>query len=240
MISEYAESLADRLSFDRSLSRRVRREVEDHLRETASADPCGDPLEAERRAIAGFGDPRMLAAEFAALSLAAQARKVGAAVVLSIAGIFVLMKARLAWYAAKQSLLSDDMRAAAEIVGSIDRYAFWLSIAIGIAAWAYVCGRTPGTLHPSHRGGLKRFLLLCLVATSALIVSVIGDGVLTGLRLIQTRFSPDHLIPLVSMAVEIACAGVLVAYVRGIARRIASTVDLFPIGETPSSAPPVP
>ena len=52
MISEYLESLAAALGFDRSLSRRVREEVEDHLRMAVAADPKGDRLEAEQRAIA--------------------------------------------------------------------------------------------------------------------------------------------------------------------------------------------
>ena len=52
MISDYLESLVGALSFDRSLSRRVRQEVEDHLREAVAADPVRDGIEAERRAIA--------------------------------------------------------------------------------------------------------------------------------------------------------------------------------------------
>jgi dsRNA-specific ribonuclease len=46
VISDYLESLVGALSFDRSLSRRVRQEVEDHLREAVAADPMGDGLEA--------------------------------------------------------------------------------------------------------------------------------------------------------------------------------------------------
>ena len=64
MISDYLDSLVGALSFDRPLSGRVRQEVEDHLREAVAADP-----EAERRAIANFGDPRVIAAEFAMVSL---------------------------------------------------------------------------------------------------------------------------------------------------------------------------
>jgi hypothetical protein len=59
MISAYLESLAGALSFDRSLSRCVRQEVEDHLWEAVAADPISDRLEAERRAIANFGDPHV-------------------------------------------------------------------------------------------------------------------------------------------------------------------------------------
>jgi hypothetical protein len=83
-----------RLRSDRSLSQCVRREVEDHLREAVAADPEGNGPDAERRAVANFGDPRLIAAQFAAVALARQTRKVGAAVILVIAGVFVAMKAR--------------------------------------------------------------------------------------------------------------------------------------------------
>jgi 3-dehydroquinate synthetase len=61
VISDDFVSLAGALSFDRSLSRCVQQEVEDHLREAVAADPSGDRLEAERRAIANFGDPHVTA-----------------------------------------------------------------------------------------------------------------------------------------------------------------------------------
>jgi len=42
--------------------------VEDHLWEAVAADPSEESREAQRRAIAGFGDPRLIAAQFAAVS----------------------------------------------------------------------------------------------------------------------------------------------------------------------------
>jgi hypothetical protein len=65
VISDYLDSLAGALRFNRSLSGRVRQEVEDHLREAVAADPTRSGGEAERRAIARFGDPRILAAQLA-------------------------------------------------------------------------------------------------------------------------------------------------------------------------------
>jgi hypothetical protein len=133
VISDYLESIADALSFDRSLSRRVRQEVEDHLWEAVAADPIGDRPEAQRRAIASFGDSHAIAAQFAIVSLAKHTRRVGAAAILVIAAVFASMKARVAWYAATQWAASDDMRPVSAIVGSIDRYAFWLSVLLAIA-----------------------------------------------------------------------------------------------------------
>ena len=228
MIPEYLDSLADALSFDRSLSRCVRQEVEDHLCETVTADPIGDRLEAERRAIANFGDPRVIAAQFAVISLAKQTRRVGIAVILVVAGVFIVMKGRVAWYAAAHWALSDDMRAVGGIVGSIDRYAFWLSVIIAIVGVAYigVCG-IPQAFYPAYRKRLDRFFLLCTATTGALIVSIISDGVLTALQLVEKEVRAAFLIPIFSMAIEIACAGVLVFQIRSIAQRMATTAALL-------------
>ena len=228
MISDYLESLAGALSFDRSLSRRVRQEVEDHLRETVAADPRGDGLGAERRAIANFGDPHVIAAQFAVVSLAKQTRRVGAAIILVIAGVFIAMKARVTWYAVMQCAISDDIRAASGIVGLIDRYAFWLSVIIGIGGWAYISGRRiPAAFYIAYRKQLRRFFLLCIAATGALAVSVISDGVLTALRLPAAGLSAEFLIPVFSMAIEVACAGILVFQIRSIVQRATCTEELL-------------
>jgi hypothetical protein len=55
-------------------------------------------------------------------------------------------------------------------------------------------------------------------------VSVISDGVLTCLRLAGTPRSPAGLIPLFTMAIELACAAGLVVSLHGMARRTAATV----------------
>jgi hypothetical protein len=228
VISDYLESLVGALSFDRSLSRRVRQEVEDHLREAVAADPMGDGLEAERRAVANFGDSHAIAAQFAVVSLATQTRRAGVAIILVIAGVFIAMKARVAWYAMMQCAVSDDIRAVSGIVGLIDRYAFWLSIMIGIGGWAYICGRrTPAVFYTAYRKPLRRFFLLCIAATAALAVSVISDGVLTALRLPEAELSAEFLIPIFSMAIEIACAAVLVFQIRGITQRATATAALL-------------
>jgi hypothetical protein len=230
VISEYLESLEGKLGFDRSLARCVRQEVEDHLWEAVAADASGDPVEAERRAIANFGDPQLIAAHIAAVSLARQSKKVAISVVLVIAGVFLAMKARLAWYSLTRWALSDEMRAAAAILGAIDRYAFWLSVFVGLAGWAYLyigSRRPPGTFHPSYGRQLRRFFVLSTIATAGLAVVVISDGVLTALRLVETQWSADFLIPVFSMAVEVVCAAVLAFHIRSIVRRAASAAALL-------------
>ena len=173
MISDYLESLVHALNFDRSLSRRVREEVEVHLREAVAADPrCAGP-EAERRAIANFGDPRLIAAQFAVVSLVKRTRGLGTAVILVIASVFITMKVRVAWYAVMQWTTRDDMKAIGEFVGLIDRYAFLSSVVVGIGGWAYISSRrlSPG-LDAGYRRQLRRSFILCVVATTALALSV--------------------------------------------------------------------
>jgi len=134
VISAYLESLTDALGFDRALASSVRQEVEDHLYEAAATDSLGDRHDAERRAVATFGDPYAIAAQFAVVSLAKQSRRVAAAVILVIASTFLTMKARVAWYAATQWAMNEEMKALAGTVGVVDRYSFWLSVLVGSEA----------------------------------------------------------------------------------------------------------
>jgi hypothetical protein len=205
----------------------VRQEVEDHLQEAVAADATNDPLEAQRRAIANFGDPRVIAAQFATASLAGQTRKVGATLVLVIAGVFLATASRIAWYDLMQWAVCEATRPLGETVGLIDRAAFCFAVLSGIAGWVYV-GRSqiPVAFDPSYQRQLRRFLLLCILAASGLIASVVCDGWLTVLRLSGWELSVNFLVPLLSMAIEIVCASVLVIHIRGITRRTASTAAL--------------
>lgn len=222
MIGPYLGRLARELDFDPSLSRRVVREVEDHLREALESDPSDDRLEAERRAVASFGSPRAIASQFAVLSLAALSRRVGFAAVLLIGAVFIAMKARIAWYGVMPLPLAVEMRALGEIVLSVDRWAFWLAVLMGATSWIYIDSRrTPTGFTRDYRVQLRRFSLLCAAAATALAVCVAADGVLTLLRLIGAQWSIAFAVPLLSIAAEIACAGVLVSYLHTMVRRAA-------------------
>jgi hypothetical protein len=96
LVTKYLDQLTRELSFDPELSRRVRREVEDHLLDAIGDDGGDDPKDAA--AIARFGDPREIARQYAPLSLLQQARRVGGILILAIAAILVLMKGRGALY----------------------------------------------------------------------------------------------------------------------------------------------
>lgn len=219
LISGYVDLLAGELNFDRSLSRRVRQEVEDHLWEAATADLTADPLEAQRRAVANFGDPHVIAAQFAVVSLTKQARRAGVAAILASACVFAAMKTRIAWYSATQWAITDDMRAVSGFIGLVDRYSFWLSVVIGLAGFAYISCRFTVPNGPAHRKQFRRVVVLCAAATAPLVFSVLCDGVLTALRLFDTELSARALVPLLSMVVEIVGAGVLIAHICSITQR---------------------
>jgi len=230
MISDYADALAEKLAFDRRLARRVRQEVEDHLRDAVAADPAGDTPQAAQRAIAAFGDPQDVARQFAADALAHQSRGAAAAVILVIGGIFVAMKARLGWYALTHWTVSDETRALSGVVGMLDRYAFWLALVLGTAGWVYIIAcATPARFHAGCRRESSRIFRLCAAATAMLVAAVVADGVLTALRLGDTAVSASFLIPLLSMTAEIAGAGVVLCRLLGMTRRMAAAAALLEI-----------
>jgi len=228
VISDYLDALTDALRFDPALARRVREEVEDHFCEAVATDPAGDPHAAARRAIAAFGDPHVIAAELALVSLARESRRAGAALVAVIAGVFLAMKARVAWYAALNCALGDDVRDLGAWVGTVDRYAFWLAVVIGIGGFATMGSRQASwQVWPAYRGRLRRFFLLCAAATGALGVSIVSDGVLTALRLPGAESAAQVLVPVASMAIEIACAAVLAFQLCRMTQRAAATAALL-------------
>jgi hypothetical protein len=94
MIAAYLKRLSDALEFDPALASHVVAETREHLVDAADQESIDDREEAERRAVDRFGDPRALAAQFAAISLARHARRVGVGVVLAIVTIMVMMKTR--------------------------------------------------------------------------------------------------------------------------------------------------
>ena len=109
------------------------------------------------------------------------------------------------------------------IVGAVDHATFWVAVVAGIAGWIYIeSRRVPPAFTREYRGQLRRFLVLSLAAACALIVSVIGDGVLTFLRLAGKGWSLEILIPVLSMTAEATCAGLLLAYLRRLSQRTTS------------------
>ena len=211
MIADYAESLARPLAFDPELSRRVRDEVEDHLRDAAAA---GGP-EAERAAIERFGDARQIAAQIASTAITGQARQAGLGVILVIACLFLAMKMRLAWYEFTDWAVCEASMPLSDALATLDRSMFLLAAAAAAAAWA-------------TRERQRLFRVLCFVAATAVVGAVFCDGFLTLLRLSGWEFSTDFLVPLASMAVECAGAGALLLQLYALDRRSTLAGAAFP------------
>jgi len=139
----------------------------------------------------------------------------------------IAMKARVAWYATAQLAITDDMSALRGLVISIDRHAFWMSVIIGLGALAYIHSREiPAAFYPAYRRQLRRFSLLCRATASALVVSVLSDGLLTALQLRGMELSMEIWVAILTMAIEIACVGVLLLHIRRMTVRAASTAAL--------------
>jgi HAAS domain-containing protein len=228
IISDYLDRLTRELSFDIPLARRVRQEVEDHLSEAAAAEPEAAAGEAQLRAIRNFGDPHIIAGEYAAQSLFRHTRRLGAFTILVTAGILLAMNARGAWYGWIRWEASADLQAARKIGLSIDLYAFLIVLAIGVIGWAYVgTRRMSATFNTACRDEQKRCMFLYAAIAGPLIASVITDAILTGLRLSEAPFRVTALVPLLSMAAEIAFAAVLVVQIRNVMKRMALASSLF-------------
>ena len=222
MIIRYLEDLERALSFDRTLARRVREEAELHLLEAVSADPAIDKYEAERKAIARFGDANTIAAQFVAISLARQARAIAGTVVLIVFGILVAMKARVEWYASTQWTMPLDKKSIADFVLAIDRYAFWAAAALGVAVYLYISVRTAAGRSPRD---LRRIYALCIIVTAVLVVSVVADGLLTALQLHGTQLSAASIPPLLTLMAEIAGVAFLGCRVLWLMQRARSIAD---------------
>jgi hypothetical protein len=229
MIAAYLRELADALAFDPALASRVVTEAGEHLADAAAEDGIEDREEAERRAAARFGDPLELAAGFAAISLASQARRVGFVIALAIVVVLAMMKTRVAWYALVQWTMAEDARAAAGIVLTINRYAFWIAVVLGIGALLHVGRRSaPARIHAEYRTHLRRAALLFSGATAALAVSVIGDLILTTLR-VGMDISTDSVIPIASLSIEIGCIAIVIFMIAKASRRMAQAGRSFEV-----------
>jgi hypothetical protein len=222
-VSNYLESLCRELSFDPVLAHRVRVEVEDHLWEAVAADPEDDKTVALRRAIESFGRPREIASQMKALSQLRQAKKAAVNLLSVIAGILVFMEMRTLWFAGMRWSGDGHWIRLTNAALAIDRYTFLLSALIAMLAWMYVRTRTVTERpHGAWRAQLRWCIALFAVATGVLTISVTSDGVFTLLRLVGSGFSGSSFVPLSLIAVELACAGLLIAHIRRIAKSIFS------------------
>jgi len=223
-IADFSDALAFELRFDPALARRVRAEVEDHLAQSLSeaAEEQAGPVtpEAERRAVASFGDPQTLARNYAAASLLSQVRHMTATLLLTALGIFALMTARTAWYRTVDWRAGERMHAAGAIGIPIDLFAFALAFAASLIVVIYAAiRRTPLRLHRRYLGELRGFGALCIAALSGLLVAVTTEGVLTCIRFAEAVPGTSMLVPALLLALEVLMAIAFAAYLFAFWRR---------------------
>jgi hypothetical protein len=228
IVTDYIHRLVRELSFDIPLSRRVRAEIEDHFCEAAADDLGGSSIEAQRRATARFGDPREIARQYAASSLLKHTRRVGLIAILALVGIYIAMKGRGAWYGLMQWELSDHLKDVATTWISIDLNAFRMAIAVGIIGLGYIASRrAPISFHEDYGRQVKRCIVLCALTAGALLASVVTDTILTALRLSEAKLAASGLVPVLSIAAEIALVSALVLHIRAVVRRSAFASSLL-------------
>jgi hypothetical protein len=227
-VAEYLDALTHALRFDGELARRVRREVDEHLRDAVADESVGDDAEAARRVIARFGPPREIARGYVPSSLLRQVRQVGAILVVAIAAILVLMKGRVVLYEALQWQLQADWLGIAAAGKTIDIHAFRAALIAGVLGWLYIASRrVPSSPPANYRSQVNRCLFLPLAASIMLLGAVCLDILLTVLRLHDAQPSPVLLIPLGSIAVEMALiATIAVLICRTIYRTALATALL--------------
>lgn len=222
-IADYLDALTYELRFDPALARRVRQEVEDHLRQSADeSSDCTAPAEAQLRAIARFGDPRAIARQYAPTALLSQSRRAGITVLIVIAGIYAMMKGRLAWYGFTQWSLSPDVAAMVATGFFVVRWVFIIALSLAVVGAAYIGSRQPlQEFHSACRRQLLCCVAFCASAAVALLIAIGLDGIMLGLRMVGRAWSTVVAIPIISMVVE-ASLGILL--VRTVADTIQRTV----------------
>ncbi|MDZ3832193.1 MAG: hypothetical protein U0S50_10285 [Sphingopyxis sp.] len=119
-IADYLDELDRALAFDPGLSRRVRPEIESHLRE--AAEVAGEAV-----AIRRFGAPSDIARAYAEAGLPARLRRAWFIAVLLLGVTFVLMRLRTLWL---------DLPVAADPLTLIDRGGLVAALACVLLAWA--------------------------------------------------------------------------------------------------------
>ena len=228
-IAEYLDRLASELRFDPRLSRRVRREIEDHLLDAVADSTGTNPEDAARQAVARFGDPRLIARQYAPASLLQQTRRVGGIMILAIAAILVLMKGRVALYNLLQwPLNSDWLGGLGAIAPMVDRHMFQMSLVLGILGWVYIASRrAPSTINSEYQHQLERCLLSSATASGLLIGAVVLDTILGGMRIFYAGMSLAAVIPLLSIVIEIGLVGAIAIELRKMVRRKALISSSF-------------
>jgi hypothetical protein len=222
-VAAYLEVLTHELAFDPPLRRRVLAEVRDHLSDALAAHTQdAEPTEAdEALAVARFGSPRALADQYRMLSLFLSLRRSGLIFVLAILGVFLAMKARIAWYDLAHWDPSARLQALNAVALPLDRYAFLLAAACTMAGWLYAMMLPiPATHRPARLAALRRCQLLLLIAALSIAVAVGIEVFLNLHRFLETGAVAAAIVPGLSILLETACVVAAALSLRNTAQRL--------------------
>ena len=230
-IADFGSAVARELSFDPRLARRLRAEVEDHLREALAdrADPHGENRLAE--VMCAFGDPRAFAQQFLAIALLSLARRAVVVMAFAVIGMFGAMEARAAWYGWVNWPVSDHVRAANAIGHPVDRVAFVLAVAFALSSLAYIITRrAPVRFDPTFGREIGFSIKLSVAVALALIGAMAIELVLSGVRLFESELDARAFVPFVSLILEVALAGGSMFYISIMISRCSRALRLAPLG----------
>lgn len=222
-VADYLEDLARDLAFDPALSRRVRQEIEDHLRQATMAEAAGSAIDAENRAIMKFGAPQEIAKQYRALSLHMRMKKTGILVLCATLAAFGAMESRAVWYGLMRWDIGAHLKTISETIIPIDRCAFALAIAFGVAGWVYIISRPiPVACGQASRSHIRFGQFLIAAAAGATAIAVTCEMIVTGWRLVEAHWTTNSLLPVISIFLEIGIVSAAFLYIRNTVRRAAA------------------
>jgi hypothetical protein len=222
-VADYLNDLARDLAFDPALSRRVRQEIEDHLRQATIAEAGESAIDAEHRAITKFGAPQEIARQYRALSLHLRMKKTGRLVLCATLAAFWAMESRAVWYGLTRWDIGPHLKTFGETIIPIDRCAFALAIAFGVVGWVYIVSRPiPVAFGQASRSHLRRSQCLIAAAAAGAALAVACEMIVTGWRLVEAHWTTNSLLPVISIFLEIGIVSAALLYIRNTVRRAAA------------------
>jgi len=220
-VAAYLDALTRELAFDPPLCRRVREEVQGHLCEALDAQAAEPTWADETRAVERFGSPRALADQYRVLSAFTRVRRSGLVVVLAVAGVFIAMEARISWYALTQWRASEKLQAISAVALPIDKYAFLLAAAFGIAGWLYAMTLPiPPALRSAALAPLRRCHLLFGMSALSISVAVGIELFLSLYRFAEASMALNVVFPGATILLEAAIVVAAALTLRRTARRL--------------------
>jgi hypothetical protein len=225
-VADYLDDLARDLAFDPALSRRVRLEIEDHLRQATMAEATESAIDAENRAIMKFGAPQEIARQYKTLSLHMRMKKTGILVLCATLAAFWAMESRAVWYRLTRWDIGAHLKTISETIIPIDRCAFALAIAFGVVGWAYIISRPiPVGCGHASRSRFRCGQFLIAAAAGATAIAVTCEMIVTGWRLVEAHWTTYSLLPVISIFLEIGIVSAALLSICNTVRRAAAMMQ---------------